>query len=417
MIRRFLFWASALLVGFTYVGAPLLILARAAIRPRPVRSALIEPSITVVIAARNEAASIGERLANLAAVDYPPDRLQVIVASDGSEDDTVAIAREASIGRLTVLDLERVGKADALNAAVALADGEVVVFTDANTSFAPDALRELVRPFADPTVGGVAGNQVYESERRSAAEAGERSYWDFDRLMKRAESAAGSTVSATGAIYGLRRDLVPTIVAGVTDDFYTSTAVIERGFRLVFAPDAIAYEPPASSSSREYGRKVRIISRGFRGVAARRALLDPRRTGFYAIQLGWHKLLRRLMAAPVLVMGAMSLLLAGESRMHRLLAALQVGGYGAAIIGLLAPTSRIGRSRPVALGSFFVMVNLASLHAAINVLRGKRIERWEPARADAWQLKPAPTREPEEAETAAEPESEPAPASESEAVG
>jgi cellulose synthase/poly-beta-1,6-N-acetylglucosamine synthase-like glycosyltransferase len=397
-MRRLLFWASALLVGFTYVGAPLLILARAAIRPRPVRSAPIEPSISVVIAARNEAAVIGGRLANLAALDYPPDKLQVIIASDGSEDDTVGIAREATIGRLTVLDLARVGKADALNAAVDLADGEIVVFTDANTAFAADALRALVRPFADPTVGGVAGNQVYASERRSAAEAGERSYWDFDRLLKRAESAAGSTVSATGAIYGLRRDLVPTIVAGVTDDFYASTAVIERGFRLVFAHDAIAFEPPAASTSREYGRKVRIISRGFRGVATRRALLDPRRTGFYAIQLGWHKLLRRLMAAPVLVMGAMSLWLAGESRMHRLLAALQIGGYGAATIGLLAPTSRIGRSRPVALGSFFVMVNIASLHAAINVLRGKRIERWEPARTAS--------PEPERAAPPAAPESE-----------
>jgi glycosyltransferase involved in cell wall biosynthesis len=388
-MRRLLFWASALLVAFTYVGAPLLILARAAIRPRPVRSAPIEPSISVVIAARNEAAAIGARLANLAALDYPPDKLQVIVASDGSEDDTVAIARAATIGRLTVLDLERVGKADALNAAVALADGEIVVFTDANTAFAADALRALVRPFADPTVGGVAGNQVYESERRSAAEAGERSYWDFDRLMKQAESAAGSTVSATGALYGLRRDLVPTIVAGVTDDFYTSTAVIERGFRLVFERDAIAVEPPAASSSREYGRKVRIISRGFRGVAIRRALLDPRRTGFYAIQLGWHKVLRRLMAAPLLVMAAMSLWLAGQSRLHRLLAALQIGGYAAAAIGLLAPTSRIGRSRPVSLAGFFVMVNLASLHAAINVLRGKRIERWEPSRPDSPQPEPA----------------------------
>ncbi len=383
MIRRLLFWASAGLIAFTFVGAPLLILARAALRPRPVRGATIEPSISIVIAARNEAASIGDRLANLAALDYPADLLEVIVASDGSEDETVAIARAASNGRVTVLDLGRVGKADALNAAVERATGEVVVFTDANTAFAPDALRAIVRPLADPSVGGVAGNQVYTSDDRSIAQTGERSYWDFDRLMKRAESAAGSTVSATGAIYALRRSLVPTIVAGVTDDFYTSTAVIDQGKRLVFAADAIAFEPPASTTNREYGRKVRIISRGFRGVAARRALLDPRRTGFYAVQLGWHKLLRRLMAVPVLVAGAMSISLARESRVHRLLAILQLSGYAAAAIGLLAPTSRIGRSRPITLGSFFVMVNLASLHAAINVLRGKRIERWEPVRSAA----------------------------------
>lgn len=379
MIRRLLFWASAGLVAFTYVGAPLLVLARAAFRPRPVRAGPIEPSVSIVIAARNEAASIGGRLANLAALDYPADRLEVIVASDGSDDRTVEIARAAAVdaGRVTVLDLDRVGKAEALNAAVARATGEVVVFTDANTAFAPDAIRALVRPLADPEVGGVAGNQVYTA----GAGSGERSYWDFDRVMKRAESAAGSTVSATGAIYALRRELVPTIIAGVTDDFYTSTAVVDRGRRLVFAEDAIAYEPPARSTSREYGRKLRIISRGFRGVAARRALLDPRRTGFYAIQLGWHKLLRRLMAAPVLVMGATSLLLARESAFYALVALGQVAGYALAAIGILAPTSRLGRSRLVGLGSFFIMVNVASLHAALNVLRGKRIERWEPTRA------------------------------------
>jgi glycosyltransferase involved in cell wall biosynthesis len=382
MIRRLIFLGCAGLISFTYVGAPILILLRAALRPRPVREAAIEPTVSVVIAARNEAASIGPRLANLAALDYPADLLEVIVASDGSDDDTVAIARTASARRVTVLDLERVGKADALNAAVACATGDVIVFTDANTTLAPDALRAIVRPLADPAVGGVAGNQVYTRDETTMANSGERSYWDFDRLIKRAESKGGSTVSATGAIYAMRRSLVPVIIAGVTDDFYTSTAVIDQGHRLVFAADAIAFEPPSPSTSREYGRKVRIISRGFRGVAARRALLDPRRTGFYAVQLAWHKLLRRLMAVPVLMMGVVNLSLARESRLHRRLAILQIAGYAAAAIGFIAPQSRIGRSRPVALSSFFVMVNLASLHAAVDVLRGKRIERWEPTRSD-----------------------------------
>ncbi len=381
MIRQLLFWGSATTVAFTYVGAPLLIIARGALRPRPVRSADIEPSVSIVIAARNEAESIGERLANLRSLDYPPDRLEVVVASDGSDDATVVLARDAATERTIVLDLERVGKADALNAAVARATGEIVVFSDANSSFAPDAVRRLVAPFADPEVGGVAGNQVYTTDGATPAEAGERSYWSFDRVIKRAESAAGSTVSATGAIYAVRRALVPHIIAGVTDDFYTSTAVIEQGRRLVFAEDAVAWEPPAPSSGREYRRKVRIISRGFRGVAARRTLLDPRRTGFYAVQLGWHKLLRRLMAVPLLIMAVTSLALARRSVFHRLLAAAQVAGYGVAAAALLAPESRLGRSKPVALGGFFVMVNLASLQAATDVLRGKRIERWEPARS------------------------------------
>jgi glycosyltransferase involved in cell wall biosynthesis len=380
MIRRALFWTSAFAAVFAYVGAPLIIFARALLRPRTIAARRIEPPVSIVIAARNEEASIGERLDNLASLDYPDDCLQVIVASDGSDDATVAIASTRASDRVTVLDLERVGKADALNEAVSRATGEIVVFTDANTAFAPDAVRALVAPFADPGVGGVAGNQVYTKDGRSAGEAGERSYWDFDRFLKRAESAAGSTVSATGAIYALRRELVPTIVAGVTDDFFTSTAVIDRGYRLAFAPDAIAYEPPASSANREYGRKVRIITRGFRGVATRRALLDPRRTGFYALQLAWHKLLRRLMAVPLIVIGLTSLTLLA-SPFYRLAAVFQALAYGAAAIGLVAPRSRIGRSKPVVLAAYFVMVNVASLHAAINVLRGKRIERWEPTRS------------------------------------
>jgi glycosyltransferase involved in cell wall biosynthesis len=377
-----LLWASAASIAFTYLGAPLLIFLRAVIRPRPFAAAPIEPAVTVVIAARNEAASIGARLDNLAALDYPVERMDVVLASDGSDDATVAIASARAEGRrVTVLDLDRVGKADALNAAVARATGEIIVFTDANTAFAVDAVRALVAPFADASVGGVAGNQVYTRDGGGPGDAGERSYWDFDRLLKRAESAAGSTVSATGAIYALRRELVPSIVAGVTDDFYTSTAVVDRGYRLVFAPAAIAYEPPAKTANREYGRKVRIISRGFRGVAARRALLDPSKTGFYAVQLAWHKIARRLMAIPLVVMAAVTIALVGAGWRYRVFALLQAAGYGLAAIGFLAPSSRVGRSKPAALASFFVMVNLASLHAAVNVLRGKRIERWEPVRS------------------------------------
>ena len=390
MIRRIAFWTAAGTIAFTYVVAPMLILARAVLRPRPIAAATIEPTVSVVLAAHDEAASIGDRLANLAALDYPADRLEVIVASDGSGDDTVRRARAAATARMTILDLPRVGKAAALDAAVERATGDVVVFTDANTAFAPDAIHALVRPLADPTVGGVAGNQVYLPDGGAAAAVGERRYWDVDRLLKRAESAAGSTVSATGAIYALRRSLVPTILAGVTDDFYTSTAVVDRGYRLVFAEDAIAYEPPAASSRDEYRRKVRIMGRGLRGVVARRGLLDPRRTGFYAVQLAWHTLLRRLMAVPLLVLGLSSLSLVRGGPIYALAAAAQAAAYAAAAIGTVAPHSALGRTKVAALAAFFVMVNAASLDAAIGLLRGRRIERWDPVRSegDASDLEP-----------------------------
>jgi glycosyltransferase involved in cell wall biosynthesis len=386
MIAKLGFWLAAAVVAFTYVVAPVLIVVRGVIRPKPVRAGPIEPSVTIVIASRNEADHIGARLDNLAALDYPADRLAVVLASDGSDDDTVAIAHERAARSpqldIRVLDLARVGKADALNAAVALATTDVVVFSDANTAFAADAIRRIVAPFADETVGGVAGNQVY-LPRGSALEDshGERRYWDLDRVLKGAESAAGSTISATGAIYALRRELVPAVIGGVTDDFYVSTAVVAAGRRLVFAPDAIAYEPPAAGARLEYRRKARIMTRGLRAVAARRSLLDPRRHGFYSFQLVWHKVLRRLMVLPLAVIAITSLVLVRAGPLYVLVAIGLVVGYVLAAAGLVAPRTRLGRSRPAGLAAFFVMVNAASAEALWNLLTNRRIERWEPRRA------------------------------------
>jgi len=384
-MTRIAFWLALATIAYTYVGFPLLVLIRAALRPRPIRAASEatgEPSVSIVLAAHNEAGAIAARLDNLLALDYPADRIETIVASDGSDDSTVEIARRYSGRGVRVLDLGRVGKAEALNTAVATANGEIVVFTDANTTFEPSALRALVRPFADPEVGGTAGDQRYlPASGAIDAGAGERSYWDFDRRVKLAESAAGSTVAATGAIYAIRRELFEPVITGVTDDFITSTAVVAQGRRLVFVPDATAWEPVAGSNRLEYGRKVRIMSRGLRGVAARRALLDPRRTGFYAVQLASHKVLRRLMAVPLLVLAGASVLLAASAPFYLLaaLGAAALTGLGA--VGLAAPRSRLGRHRLAALAAFFLLVNVASLHALWNLLSGRRIERWEPRRA------------------------------------
>jgi cellulose synthase/poly-beta-1,6-N-acetylglucosamine synthase-like glycosyltransferase len=381
------FWGAAAAIAFTYVIAPIVIIVRGLLRPRPAQPAPIEPSVAVVIAARNEAARIGDRVDNLATLDYPPERLQVVIASDGSEDDTVAIARRRAADApqldVAVLDLGRVGKAEALNAAITRTTAEVVVFSDANTAFAPDAIRQIVAWFADPEVGGVAGNQVYLPRSATIDDShGERGYWDVDRILKRAESAAGSTISATGALYALRRELVPTVIGGVTDDFYVSTAVVAAGRRLVFAPDAVALEPPAPGSRLEYRRKARIMTRGLRGVAARSSLLDPRRHGFYSFQLLWHKVLRRVMVIPLIVIAVSSLALAGAGLVYRLVAVAQVAGYLLAAAGLASPRSRLGRTRTAALAAFFVMVNAASLEAIWNLLTNRRIDRWEPRRDD-----------------------------------
>ena len=376
---RALFWSSILTIGATYVVLPLVILGRALVVRRPVYAGDVTPTVTVLIAAYNEAHSIGRKVDSLLAGDYPPDRLQVIVASDGSDDGTADIARRHGGDRVEILDLPRLGKADALNAAEARATGDVLVFTDANSMLAPDALRCLVRPFADPTVGGVAGDQRYAP---GPGAQGERRYWDLDRALKVAESRSGSTVSATGALYAIRRHLFTPVVAGVTDDFYTSTGVVAAGARLVFEGTATAYESPAENDRREFDRKVRIMTRGFRGVALRRELLDPRRHGFYAVQLLWHKVLRRLVAVPLVVVASVTPFLLRRGPLYRLAALGQGAFYAAAVAGVLAGRRR-GRlpfDAILSLPAYFCMVNVAALRALLNVLTGRRVDRWETAR-------------------------------------
>jgi len=333
-----------------------------------------------VVAAYNESASIGAKIENSLALDYPRDRLEIIVASDGSDDGTDDIVRAHQADGVRLLSLPRGGKAVALDTAVAASSGEILVFSDANSIYALDAIRALVRPFADQRVGGVAGNQRYRPASAAAGTAeGERTYWNFDRVLKEAESRAGSTISATGAIYAIRRTLFRGVPVGVTDDFAVSTSVIAQGHRLVFAPDAVAWESVASSGTVEWGRKVRVITRGLRGVWERRELLSPR-YGFYAVQLLSHKLLRRLMGVPLLVMALLAPTLWRHGWIYRLATLGQGALVGLGTIGLLLGKRRVSRHRLLAAPAFFLMVNAAALCAAWNLMRGRRIDRWEPVR-------------------------------------
>jgi cellulose synthase/poly-beta-1,6-N-acetylglucosamine synthase-like glycosyltransferase len=373
------FWLSALALAWTYVGFGLVCLVRAVLFARPVKRRPIRPTVSVVLAARNEEAAIAERIENLMGLDYPVDRLEIIVASDGSTDETVDMARRYGSGRVRVLDLPPDGKARALTRAVEHSSGKILVFTDANTRFRSDALAALVAPFADPDVGGVAGDQRYLPHGSRRDGVGERTYWDVDRVLKTAESAAGNTIAATGAIYAIRRELFEPIADGVTDDFITSTAVIARGKRLVFEPAAVAEEPVASDHRVEFGRKVRIMTRGLRGVALRRGLLDPRVSGFYAVQLLTHKVLRRLMVFPIVVAVTASFRQRRQSRLH---AAISAGTVAIATLGIagLAVPRTLGSHPAFALPAYFLVVNAASLVAAWNLARGRRIVRWEPQR-------------------------------------
>ena len=376
-----LFWGALAAIAYAYVVFPLIVLLRGRLWSQPFTQGDITPRVSIIVAAHNEESSIGSKLQNVLSVDYPAERLEVIIASDGSDDDTENIVRQFGGRGVRLLSLPRRGKAHAMNAAVAASSGDILVFSDANSMYASGAVRALVRPFADPTVGGVAGDQRYLDDASAAITAdGERAYWDFDRKLKEAQSQAGNVTSATGAIYAIRRSLFSPVPEGVTDDFVTSTKVIAQGCRLVFAPGAVAFEPVARSGGVEFGRKVRVITRGFQSVLEMRALLNPFRYGFYAIQLFSHKVVRRLVALPLLVLLAGSLILWNDSLLYGTVAFGQLLLYGCAALGIALSRTRFGRTKVLTLPLFFVAVNVAALMAALKLLVGQRVVMWDPQR-------------------------------------
>ena len=380
-MRLFLFWSSVGLLIYTYFLFPLLVAARAVLRPRPHREANITPSVSVIIAAHNEEAVIGPKLDNLLSLDYPRDCLEVIVASDGSDDGTNELVRTYERQGVRLLALPRQGKAAALNAAVAGPGRDPVFGRQQHLR----ARRAAARPPLRRPDRGRRGRQPGLPARPGGqpGRRGRKQYWGLDRQLKLYESAAGNVISATGAIYAIRRELFAPVAEGVTDDFYTSTGVIAQGYRLVFAPQAIAYEAVAGKSGDEFGRKVRVITRGLRGVLLRRELLDPRRHGFYALQLFSHKVLRRLVAVPLLLLALVSPLLWARGALYRLATLGQALFYGLAAAGIAAERSGRKLHRLLALPAYFSLVNVAALQATLNVLRGRSIVVWEPTRATA----------------------------------
>lgn len=378
---QLVFWISAAMLGWTLAGYPLLLAARVRFRPRPWQPAhgASLPRVSVMVAAYNEERCIEGKLESVLAADYPHDLVEVIVASDGSDDRTEQLVQR-TIDRhpdraVRLLSMPRAGKAAALNTAVPTAGGDVLVFTDANSIFAADTLRQLVAPLADPRVGGVAGDQRYQPAPTPAAAAGEgeRKYWSIDRWLKRMESAAGNTISATGALYAIRRGLFRGVPEGVTDDFAISTDVINQGARLVFCGEAAALEPVAGSSRLEFGRKVRVMTRGFRAVWLRRGLLNPFRHGFYSVQLLSHKLLRRLLIFPLAAMLLASCMLWSFHAGYRVAAIVQLACYA-----LAAASPALGHRVKVArLPFFFCMVNVAAGVALLRTLFGARVVVWD----------------------------------------
>ncbi|HEX9085781.1 MAG TPA: glycosyltransferase family 2 protein, partial [Gemmatimonadaceae bacterium] len=374
MMLEILFWTLVAPVVWCYVGYPLLIVVLARVRPHPTAAQHSPslPSVTVVVAVRNERTYVARRVENILRQHYPPDRLDTIIVCNGSADGSEEIAREIAAAdrrvRVLVSPAEQ-GKAGALNMAVASAHGDVIVFADARQTFAPDAVAKLVQPFEDPAVGAVTGRLVVNRGELASVE-GVRLYWGLETRLRQAESRTGSVVGATGAIYGIRRPLFPGIPANlILDDVFVPLRIAMTGWRVVMATGAVAYDAPAGDQLLEYARKHRTMVGNLQLVRALPVLLSPHRNPLF-VRFVSHKLLRLL--APFCFVAILIVSAALPGRAYRFLFAAQLALYAAGTAGLRF------RVRAFSLPSAFVLVH-AAVFAAVWRWRDDASQVWAPA--------------------------------------
>jgi cellulose synthase/poly-beta-1,6-N-acetylglucosamine synthase-like glycosyltransferase len=326
-----------------------------------------------VISAYNEEEVLEAKLENALALDYSKDLLEIIVASDGSTDGTASIARRFA-SRGVVLHEYRTnrGKNAALNDTVPRARGEIVVFTDANGMYRPEALRHLVAYFDDARVGSVCGELIYLNYSRNAVAEGYNRYWRFDQLQKRLESRLATLLGANGSIFAIRKALYRPLPNSVCNDMVLPILIAAAGHAVVYAPDAVSTEAGSADLGEELRRRSRIIARGILGVRAVWGEVIGSRRWLLAWELFWRKRVRY--AQPFLLL-AMLVASAGLPRPWTLLFPAQLVVYLAGPVGLLFPEGRLRRLASPAL--YFGVGTLAALLAWIQLLAGRDFSRWE----------------------------------------
>lgn len=374
-----IFWLSAAALFYTYAGYPLLLALVSAVRPRRVRRGDFESTVSVIITAYNEERDLAAKLENTLALDYPPELVEIIVASDCSSDRTDDIVNEfAPRGVRLHRQPQRLGKTAAQNAAVAQARGDVILFSDATSLYQPDAVQALLPNFADPSVGCVAGRLIYVDPADSRIGRGARSYWSYETFLKKHESRACSLIGASGCLYAVRRTAYVPLYHEACSDFIIATKMVEQGLRAIYEPNAVCTELTNRRSDNELKMRVRIIAQTFNDLWRHAAMLNPFRSGFYAIQLFSHKVMRYLVPFFLMAVFVASLTLAG-SVFFRILFAAQLAAYACAALAWVLDLVGI-RSRLLAFPQYFVLANIASLIALYKFLRGERYAHWEPIR-------------------------------------
>jgi cellulose synthase/poly-beta-1,6-N-acetylglucosamine synthase-like glycosyltransferase len=387
MVAELTFWASLALVAHTYLIYPLvLFFAYSLVQVRrdwrylrfrrdgrcPAQAAAELPPVTLIIAAYNEEARLRDKLANIRELDYPSDRLEVIFVSDGSTDATNALLRAAGDPRIRCIYLPtRGGKSSALNHAVAQAHHDILIFSDAATRFAPDAVQKLARHFADPHVGAVCGSLDFEASPESRQTEGV--YWTYESMLRLMEARLGATLTASGAIYALRLGCYPRLSADtVIEDLVIPMNARKLGYRVLYDPEAVGTDFAASSVAGEFARRVRVATGSFRALGqVIRTPLDP----VTAFAFFSHKLLRWILPFLLIAMLVSSGLLWSQP-LYRVALLGQLAFYLWAALGFLF-RRRMQGVRYGLLGYYLLAIHLAFLVGFVRFLGGRKETAWQ----------------------------------------
>jgi cellulose synthase/poly-beta-1,6-N-acetylglucosamine synthase-like glycosyltransferase len=377
---RIIFWLAAFLLFYVYAGYPLLLALIGLFVRRPRPDAGYTPRISVLIAAYNEEEAIERKIQQTLALEYPADKVEVLVLSDCSTDRTDEIVKAFPDSRVRLVRMpERRGKTFAQNVGVKEATGDVIIFSDATAIYHPKALLYLACNYQDASVGAVSGRyQYFDPGEQSPTGLGSVAFWNYENLIKKLQSAIRTITGCCGCIYSVRKEAYTELPADIISDLVQPLQAIRKGYRVVFEDRALAYEETTQSTSEEFSMRVRVVTRAMRGLLSVSDLLKPWKFAWPAFQLWSHKIMRWMVPLFLIAIFAANLALI-DFRFYRFTLAVQLFFYAAALLNTLLPLHR--QWKPLGIPLFFCTLNAAALVSMLEICRGRKYVTWQTVRA------------------------------------
>ena len=384
-VIAYVFWIGLIVIFYTYLGYGVVIFILSKLKKRPAVQRPVTdeqlPQVTLLVAAYNEESCIEEKIVNSLNLDYPKDKLSIFFVTDGSTDNTPHIIKKFHAVKL-FHDLQRRGKIHAVNRVMKYVRTPIVVFSDANTLLNAPAIKNIVRHYQDPMVGGVAGEKrIYKNSEDNASGSGEGFYWKYESFLKKKDAEVYSIVGAAGELFSVRTELYEEPAENIIiEDFVLSMRICAKGYKFMYEPDAFALETASASVSEEWKRKVRICAGGFQAMAKLRSLMNPFRYGILAFQYVSHRVLRWTLAPlflPIVLVANVWLATTGN-RFYLLALGAQIVFYCLALLGYSF------RDRKISIKGFFVpyyfmVMNLSVYAGFLRYIKGKQSVVWEKA--------------------------------------